>query len=152
MIRARHAVLVRASAARDLAPMGGAVVLGDLAGCGRSDGPPFDGRTIAGHARLICGLIDDLVIARAGLVGHGIGATIALQLALDQPMRVSGVPALAARVVRGLGLAARARVVLGTWPRWLGRLARASGPAAGIFGAAVIASFLHGSALRGYVD
>lgn len=122
-----------------LMPEGRRLVLVDLAGCGRSDGTPFDGAAIAGHARLIRGLMDDLAIARAGLVGHGIGATIALQVALDDPARVGCVAALAP-------------VAFEVWPRSLGRLARASSPAARLLGAAALASFLHGSALRGYLD
>jgi pimeloyl-ACP methyl ester carboxylesterase len=122
-----------------LMPEGRRLVLADLAGCGRSDAPASDCRTVDGHARLVRGLMDDLRIARAALVGHAVGAAVALEVARLDAVRVSALVALAP-------------VACGAWPRGMGRLARAAAPLARFVGPAALASFLHGSALRGYAD
>jgi pimeloyl-ACP methyl ester carboxylesterase len=127
---------------RNLAPMmpqGRRQVLVDLLACGRSDGPCPDADRLATHVRLIRQLLDDLVIARAAIIGHGIGSAIAMALALDQPERVSA-------------LALLSPVAMGARPRALGRLARLTAPASRALGGAMVASFLHGSAIRGYAD
>jgi pimeloyl-ACP methyl ester carboxylesterase len=72
----------------------------DLRGHGRSDTPPT-GYTTADMAADLRGLLDALGIARAHLVGHSLGADIALHCALHYPDRVDrmilievGLPAL----------------------------------------------------------
>lgn len=122
-----------------LMPAGRRLVIVDLMGCGRSDGASHGAHTIATHAGLVRRLMDDLVLSRAALVGHGIGGTIATAIALANPERVSA-----------LGLVAA--IAFDVRPRSLGRLARFVSPAASAVGAPLLSGFLHGSALRGYVD
>lgn len=137
---------------RELAPLmpeGRRLVVVDLMGCGRSDGPPVAGRTgaragspaasIAAHVALIRALMDDLAITRAALVGHGIGGAIAQAVALGHPDRVSALLLISS-------------IAFDAWPRRLARLARLTSPAATLIGAPMLASFVHGSAIRGYTD
>lgn len=125
-----------------LMPDGRRLVVMDLMGCGRSDGPrSVKGApgTIAAHAALVRGLLDDLAIARTALVGHGLGGVVAQAITLDQPARISGLA-----LISSFGFE--------VWPRRLARLARAASPLARWLGGSVLASFVHGSAIRGYVD
>ncbi len=114
----------------------------DLMGCGRSDGPGgVNGApgTIASHVALVSGLLDDLEIARTALVGHGLGGVVAQALTLGQPTRVSGLALISA-------------YGFDVWPRRLARLARIASPLGRWLGGSVLASFVHGSAIRGYTD
>lgn len=122
-----------------LMPEGRRLVIPDLMGSGRSDGPGPGGGAIGDHANLITGLLDDLGVERAALVGHGFGGAVALAVAVDQPARVSA-------------LALVATPAFDAWPRRLARLARLAAPLGGVLGPAVLASFVHGSALRGFAD
>ena len=122
-----------------LMPEGRRLVVVDLMGCGRSDGPCGGADTVLVHAGLIQGLIDELAIAKAAIVGHGIGGTIATAVALGRPERVAA-------------LALLGTIAFDARPRALGRMARMAAPAARLLGGSVLASFLHGSALRGYAD
>ena len=61
----------------------------DLPGHGRSEGPPI--ATIAGMADWIFHLLDALEIRKASLVGHSMGALVALEAAGRQPERVERV-------------------------------------------------------------
>lgn len=122
-----------------LLPDGRRTVVVDLMGCGRSDGPRGVRGGVTDHAALIRGLMDDLALPRAAIIGHGLGGAIALRIALDAPDRVSA-----------LGLVAVP--AFEAWPARLGRLARAVRPLAPLLGAAVLASFVHGSAIPGYAD
>ena len=122
-----------------LMPEGRRQVIVDLLACGRSDGPCDGADRLDTHVRLIQRLLDDLEIPRAALIGHGVGATIATALALAQPDRISA-------------LALLSPIVMGARPRALGRLARAVAPFSRALGGAMVASFLHGSAIRGYTD
>lgn len=133
---------------REMAPLmpeGRRLVVLDLMGCGRSDGPaaraPARSRagSIAAHVALVRALMDELSIARAALVGHGIGGAIAQAFALDHPQRTSALLLIAS-------------VAFDAWPRRLARLARLASPAATLIGAPMLASFVHGSAIRGYSD
>lgn len=63
------------------------VVALDLPGFGRSD-QPDRAYTVAFFARAVAGLMDDLGIDRATLVGSSLGALIAQRLALAAPARV----------------------------------------------------------------
>jgi pimeloyl-ACP methyl ester carboxylesterase len=58
----------------------------DLPGHGRSEGPPIP--TIAGMADWVFGVLDAQEIRRASLVGHSMGALIALEAANRRPERV----------------------------------------------------------------
>ena len=72
-----------------LIPPGHRVVVADLLGLGRSDPPGGRDLSIPAHAGRVLGLMDTLGIARAAVVGHDIGGSVALQLALHEPARVS---------------------------------------------------------------
>ena len=58
----------------------------DLPGHGRSEGPPIP--TIAAMADWVFGILDAQGIARASLVGHSMGALIALEAANRRPERI----------------------------------------------------------------
>ena len=58
----------------------------DLPGHGRSEGPPLS--TIAAMADWIFGVLDAQGVTSAGIVGHSMGALIALDAASRQPERV----------------------------------------------------------------
>lgn len=84
----------------------------DLRGHGHSDMPPT-GYTTRDMAEDLRGIMDVLGIDRANLVGHSLGADIALQFALLYPERVEKIVAIEA------GLAALAHVRKRTdWPGW----------------------------------
>ena len=121
-----------------LMPEGRRMVLVDLVGCGRSDGPGSAPLRVSRLATLIAGLLDDLRIARTAVVGHGLGGAVAQALAIDAPDRVSALTLMSCPAFD-----ARLR---------LARMAQAVAPAARILGASLLASFVHGSAVRGYLD
>lgn len=84
----------------------------DLRGHGHSDMPPT-GYTTYDMAEDLRGIMDALDIESAHLVGHSLGADIALQFALLYPERVEKIVAIEA------GLAALAHVRKRTdWPGW----------------------------------
>ncbi|MCU1473241.1 alpha/beta fold hydrolase [Amnibacterium sp.] len=70
------------------------VICPDLRGTGATDAPAhgYDRRTLLAD---VAGLLDELRIDRAHLVGHDWGALIAFALALDRPDRVRSVLSLA---------------------------------------------------------
>jgi pimeloyl-ACP methyl ester carboxylesterase len=77
-----------------LVPTGHRVIVPDLLGFGRSD-LPHPGRidsdlTVSGHADRIVQLLDALKVDRACIAGQGIGAAVALAVALRHPDRVTG--------------------------------------------------------------
>lgn len=123
-----------------LLPEGRRVVVVDLMGCGRSDAPasPADA-FLDRHAAMIVGLLDDLRIESTALVGHGYGGAIAMSIAAASPARISALGVLSAPAFEA-------------WPRRHARLARAAIPFARVIGAPMLAGFVHGSALRGFVD
>lgn len=55
----------------------------DLPGHGFTGLPPADMMSIAGMARVVRALVDELGIVPAGLVGHSAGAAVAVRMALD---------------------------------------------------------------------
>ncbi len=125
-----------------LMPEGRRLVVMDLMGCGRSDGPRRLNAapcTIATHTALVRGLLDDLAITRCAIVGHGLGGVIAQALTVEQPARVSGLA-----LISSFGF--------DVWPHRLARLARTASPLGRWLGGSVLASFVHGSAIRGYSD
>lgn len=72
-----------------LMPAGHRLVVLDLLGYGRSDRPlgrPVDAHA---HADRVVGLLDELRIERACVVGHGFGGGVAQSIAVRQPGRVS---------------------------------------------------------------
>jgi len=60
----------------------------DLPGHGRSDGPAKD--SISAYRQWVLQLLDHLMLEQAVLVGHSMGAGIALDVALEAPKRVAG--------------------------------------------------------------
>ncbi len=73
--------------ARYLAHHGRAVLAPDLPGHGRSDGPPLE--TVEGMSGWVVELLDAAGAARAALVGHSMGAAVALETAARHPDRVA---------------------------------------------------------------
>lgn len=87
-----HSVWILQS--RSLAHHGFAVLAFDLPGHGRSRGPLPD--SVEGHAERIAGALSTLASPRFALVGHSMGALIALEVARRLPGRVAGVALLGA--------------------------------------------------------
>lgn len=124
--------------ARDFTP-GHRLVIVDLPGYGRSD-PPTPARTSCGaHAAAVLALLDDLGIARAVIVGHGVGGGVAQAFAIQWPDRVA---ALALVSSAGFGVP----------PRGMALLARAIGPLARLLPPALLAGLVQGSVRRGFED
>jgi pimeloyl-ACP methyl ester carboxylesterase len=71
-----------------IAEAGFRVIATDLLGFGFSEKPPDGEYTIEAHARRIIGLMDELGIERATLVGSSYGGAIAATCALDYALRV----------------------------------------------------------------
>lgn len=75
--------------ARALVGSGLSLVAPDLRGRGDSDKPPF-GYGFTGHAGDVLAMMDEQDIERAILVGHSMGAFVALCAAVRSPRRVAG--------------------------------------------------------------
>ncbi len=75
------------SPVRALLAMRFQVITFDHRGCGKSE-RPLHGHTIDRLAKDVVAILDDAGIARADIVGHSTGGTIAQVLALDSPVRV----------------------------------------------------------------
>jgi pimeloyl-ACP methyl ester carboxylesterase len=73
--------------ARRFAWHGHGVLAVDLPGHGRSDGPPLT--SLAGMARWLGALLDAAGVKQAALVGHSMGAAIALEAAAGMPERIT---------------------------------------------------------------
>lgn len=67
----------------------------DLPGHGQSSKEVGDG-SLATLAATVVGFLDALGVERAALVGHSMGAAVAMQVAADAPERVSGLGLIAA--------------------------------------------------------
>lgn len=123
---------------RDFVP-GHRQIIVDLPGFGRSD-PPSAARAGCGaHAAAIHGLLDDLGVEKAFIIGHGLGGGVAQAFAVQWPTRVAG-------------LALISSAGFGVKPRRLARLARALGPLARHTPPALLAGLVHGSVRRGFAD
>ena len=68
---------------------GRSVLAVDLPGHGKSDGPALDG--IEAQAEWVIALLDAAGVAKAALVGHSMGAALALETAAAYPDRVSAI-------------------------------------------------------------
>jgi len=84
----------------------------DLRGHGRSDMPPT-GYTTREMAEDLLGLMDALDIPRANLIGHSLGADVALHFALLYPERVERIVAIEAGLAALVHLRKRE-----DWPGW----------------------------------
>ena len=69
------------------------VIAVDMLGHGASSRPPED-PTLADYAEAVLAVLDDLGVARAAVVGHSMGALVALEFALNHPDRTTGVAAI----------------------------------------------------------
>jgi pimeloyl-ACP methyl ester carboxylesterase len=126
--------------ARDF-PDGHRLIVCDLPGFGRSEAldPYTDDAPCERSAEAIRALLDELGVARAGIVAHGTSGGIAQALAVRHPDRVSH-------------LALVASTGFGVRPRRLGALARALEPLTRAAPSGVLAGLVHGSARRGFAD
>jgi haloalkane dehalogenase len=86
-----------------LAARGYRAIALDLPGCGLSDPPAAGPPGLAGYASTVDRLAQALGLARYGVVGQHVGASIGLQLAVEHPDRIIG--------VIGLGLFAGERTL-----------------------------------------
>jgi pimeloyl-ACP methyl ester carboxylesterase len=123
-------------------PEGHRLVVTDLLGFGKSDRPGLAPLTAVAHADRTRLLMDELGIASACIVGHGMGGAVAQALALDAPARVTR-------------LCLVNSTAFDAWPRRAVRMARllAAIPALGrAAGAPLLAGLVHGSLLKGFAD
>ncbi len=118
-------------------PPGHRLVVCDLPGFGRSD-PPRE-FSVGSWARDVVGLLDELRISRACLVGHGLGGAIAERVQRDAPSRVTHLALLSAPA-------------FGVAPRRLARLARVLLPLAEHAPPGFLAGLVQGSVLSGFAD
>jgi pimeloyl-ACP methyl ester carboxylesterase len=123
-------------------PGGHRLVVVDLLGFGRSDRPGLSSLTAAAHAERTRLLMDELGIATACIVGHGMGGAVAQALALNSPARVTR-------------LCLANSTAFDAWPRGAARLARffsSMAPVGRALGAPLLAGLVHGSLLKGFSD
>lgn len=80
-------------------PAGHRILLVDLAGHGRSDPPAPHAPTVAHHAALVGALLRALGVEAATVVGHDLGAAVAVMLARTHPHAVARVVAVAPRLL-----------------------------------------------------
>jgi pimeloyl-ACP methyl ester carboxylesterase len=118
-------------------PPGHRMVVCDLPGFGRSDPPAAC--EVRACSRSILGLLDDLRIERACIVGHGLGGGVAQALAIQAPTRVSR-------------LALIDSIAFGDAPRRMARLARTLLPLARRAPPGFLAGLVQGSLSRGFAD
>ncbi|MEO7363822.1 MAG: alpha/beta hydrolase, partial [Gemmatimonadaceae bacterium] len=105
-------------------PKGHRVLVLDLLGHGRSDRHANRPMTVAGHTDRLLGLLDELAVTTACLVGHGLGAAVATRLAHLRPERVTRLAlinpsflASSARDVRVPGPLRRLAAFVPVWKR-----------------------------------
>lgn len=103
-------------------PKGHRVLVLDLLGHGRSDPPRKTPMTVAAHADRLASLLDVMGVAKATLVGHGMGAAICARVAEQHPERVIGLtlvnPSLLAREPRDARVSGRLRRLALLVPLW----------------------------------
>lgn len=119
-------------------PAGHRLVVCDLPGYGRSEAGTAGLGTEA-LAESVLGLLDDLRIPRACLVGHGLGGGVAQAIAVRAPSRVSH-------------LALIDTAAFGIAPLRMAPLARALGGAARFLPPGLLAGLVHGAVRRGFAD
>ena len=64
---------------------GQAAILVDYLGCGSSDRPPLFTHAMGDHARTVAAILDHEGAVDCVVVGHSMGGTVGLQLALERP-------------------------------------------------------------------
>jgi pimeloyl-ACP methyl ester carboxylesterase len=123
---------------RDFVPGHRLIVL-DLPGYGRSDPSHAGATNSAAHADAIRGLLDELGVERAILVGHGLGGTAVQAFIAQWPKRVSGAVLISTPA-------------LGTPAHGMARLARLALPVAKWLPPGLLASLVHGSVLKEFAS
>jgi pimeloyl-ACP methyl ester carboxylesterase len=121
-----------------LVPKGHRVVVVDLLGYGRSDRPTGRDVSVRGHAERVVGLLDELAINYACIVGHDVGGGIAQTMAVRWPTRVSRL-----MLVNSVGF--------DLWPGREVKVARAMLPLTRHLPATWLLSILRTDLMRGYV-
>jgi len=111
------------------------VIAPDLPGFGDSE-MPADPISINGYARCVDGLLEQLGVERAVVVGNSMGGFVGAEMAIEWPERVEGLVLVAAAGIsiqaqrhdRALALLYRLEAVLGAYTAWVAgrseRLAR----------------------------
>lgn len=105
-------------------------ILVDFIGSGMSGHSTSFSYTLAGHAASVTAVLDHLQIARATLVGHSMGGSVAIALAQADPHRISRLVAFEANVLPGGGastksiLAQPCDAFVHQWPDMVKRTAR----------------------------
>ena len=122
-----------------LMPPGRRLIVLDLLGYGRSDPPGSRALTMRAHAERVVGLLDDLGVASACVVGHGVGGGVAQALAVHWPARVAR-------------LALLSSVAFGNWATRDVVLARATLPLTRHLPPAWLLSMVRTELERGYDD
>ena len=122
-----------------LMPPGHRLVVIDLLGYGRSDRPLNRAVDVRAHAERVVALLDQLHIAHACIVGHGIGGGIAQSLAIRDPSRVSR-------------LCLVDSVAFDRWPTIEARIARATLPLTRFLPPSLLVGVLRHDLSRGYHD
>jgi pimeloyl-ACP methyl ester carboxylesterase len=82
-------------------PEGHRVIVVDLLGYGRSDGPLSARYTVDAHANRVVALLDQLKVDRCCLVGHGTGGAIAARAALEQSSHFSSLALIGSSTSEG---------------------------------------------------
>lgn len=121
-----------------LVPKGHRVVVVDLLGYGRSDRPLGRNVSVRGHAERVVGLLDELAINYACIVGHDVGGGIAQTLAVRWPTRVSRLMLVNS-------------VAFDMWPGREVKVARAMLPLTRHLPATWLLSILRTDLMRGYL-
>jgi pimeloyl-ACP methyl ester carboxylesterase len=121
-----------------LMPAGHRLVIVDLLGYGRSDRPLRHPVDVGAHAERMVGLLDELRIQRACIVGHGMGGGIAQALAVGHPQRVSSLCLIDS-------------VSLDHWPIVASQFSTLVLTMAGLLPTPAIIATLHRELRRGYI-
>jgi pimeloyl-ACP methyl ester carboxylesterase len=98
------------------------VITPDLPGFGRSDGMPGP-HDMASYSRAVRGVLDDLDITQAVLVGFAFGAAVAMQVAADNPSRLAGAVLIGVPSASRFPAQAMARSIRRDWPDFAHRSA-----------------------------
>lgn len=122
-----------------LMPPGHRIVVADLLGHGRSDRPLSRAVDVRAHAERVIAMLDQLGIARACIVGHGIGGGIAQSLAIRHAHRVSHLCLIDS-------------VAFDRWPTIEARIARATLWLTRLLPPALLTAVLRRDLSRGYSD
>lgn len=122
-----------------LMPGGYRLIVLDQLGFGRSDHPDGAAVSVSAHAQRAIGVLDQLQVPRACVVGHDLGGAVAQWIAVHAPDRVTRLA-----LVNSVGFDA--------WPRWRTHVARALLGVARRLPAPLLAGQAYASLLRGFAD